>query len=323
MPERPRFSIALCTYNGARFLSAQFDSYLAQSRPPDELVVCDDQSSDCTIGMIDEFAKQAPFPVVVHRQPVNLGSNRNFSDAVSRCRGEWIFLSDQDDVWLPHKLAAFERTIERHGEARLIASDAAVVNDELNPIAASLWQSLLVSPALCDQLEKISAARLLSRRNLITGATLAFHRSLVPLIVPIPAIWFHDAWIALLATAIAPCALIREPLIQYRQHAEQQVGGAALTLSRQLALARRLDRTYFENQAAFFEEMLTRLSNRSLRDAELVDHLRDKIAFSRFRGEIRTRNRLVRAAMVLAEGLKGSYHRHAQGFKAMLADAVL
>src|ERR687894_3003245 len=99
-----RFSVAMCTYNGARFVAEQLASVAAQTRPPDELVVCDDGSTDETCRLVEEFAARAPFPVRLFVNERNLGSTRNFGRAVALCEGDLVALSDQDDVWHPEKL---------------------------------------------------------------------------------------------------------------------------------------------------------------------------------------------------------------------------
>jgi glycosyltransferase involved in cell wall biosynthesis len=320
-----RFSIALCTYNGSRYLPAQLDSYRAQTRLPDELVVCDDGSADDTEGIVSRFAQTAPFPVHFHRQARNLGSTLNFDDAIGRCSGEWIFLSDQDDWWMPNKLAAFAQATERHSEARLIASDAEIVDGDLRPKGYSLWSSLPFTSARQHQFLGTHGARLMSWQNMITGATAAFHAALVPLIRPIHPSAVHDAWIALLASAVAPCHLIDEPLIRYRQHANQQIGAEPLTLRRQYNMARRMNQQYFERQTAFFTAIHERLKSAKLplRDAGLLDHLAEKIEFCRVRSAMRLRNRITRAAMAMGQALRGRYHRLDKGFKALAVDLFL
>ncbi|MBC7931137.1 MAG: glycosyltransferase, partial [Rubrivivax sp.] len=105
MPEvnqsRTRLSIAMCTYDGGRYLAEQLASIAAQTRAPDELVVCDDRSRDETTSIVRRFAETAPFPVRLYVNEQNLGSTRNFEKAIGLCEGELIALSDQDDVWLP------------------------------------------------------------------------------------------------------------------------------------------------------------------------------------------------------------------------------
>ena len=97
-------SVALCTYNGTRYLKDQIDSIASQTRVPHELVVCDDCSSDDTVKILEAFASRAPFPVRLSVNPTNLGSTKNFAQAIALCRGDIIALCDQDDVWHPAKL---------------------------------------------------------------------------------------------------------------------------------------------------------------------------------------------------------------------------
>src|SRR5262249_31567365 len=98
----------MCTYNGAEFLPAQWESILAQSRKPDEIVVCDDGSSDQTRALLEQFASGSAIPVTIQLNQTNLGSVKNFEQAIRLCTGDIIALSDQDDVWRSDKLQSIE-----------------------------------------------------------------------------------------------------------------------------------------------------------------------------------------------------------------------
>jgi glycosyltransferase involved in cell wall biosynthesis len=98
-------SVAMATYNGARFLHEQLASLAAQTRLPLELVITDDGSEDDTLNIIAEFAKTAPFPVHIHRNEQRLGYKANFMKCASLCSGDLIAFADQDDIWLSQKLA--------------------------------------------------------------------------------------------------------------------------------------------------------------------------------------------------------------------------
>ena len=120
-------SIALCTYHGERFLQEQLDSFLQQTRLPDELVVCDDGSTDLTVPILEAFGVQAPFPVRLSINSQNLGFTKNFEKAISLCRGEIIAMSDQDDVWLPEKLEKFEQVFVNRPQLGYVFCNAQVV----------------------------------------------------------------------------------------------------------------------------------------------------------------------------------------------------
>lgn len=128
-----KISVALATYNGAPYLREQLDSLAVQERPPDELVACDDGSTDETLSILEQFAADAPFPVHIHRNARNLGYVRNFLSTAARCSGDWIAFCDQDDVWRPHKLAAIEQRIEAVEDAVLVVHAAQVTDAALVP----------------------------------------------------------------------------------------------------------------------------------------------------------------------------------------------
>ena len=121
--KRFKVSIAMAAYNGADYLSEQLSSFLLQTRLPDELVVCDDASSDSTVSIIEEFALRAPFEVRLIKNKQNLGYIRNFEKALSLCQGDLIFLSDQDDVWFPEKVCYIEKFFLKDAARLLVIHD--------------------------------------------------------------------------------------------------------------------------------------------------------------------------------------------------------
>jgi len=123
-------SVALCTYNGEAFLREQLDSLATQSRPPAELQVGDDRSTDATLDILADFRSRAPFPVHVHGNERRLGYGENFIATARRCSAPWIAFCDQDDVWLAEKSQAAVAALEIFGSrpalycARTIITDA-------------------------------------------------------------------------------------------------------------------------------------------------------------------------------------------------------
>jgi glycosyltransferase involved in cell wall biosynthesis len=221
-----KLSIAMCTYNGAAYLPEQLDSLAAQTRRPDELVVCDDSSNDNqTRRMVEAFRRHAPFRVRLFVNKQNLGSRQSFELAIRRCRGEIIFLCDQDDVWREDKLAVIERAFSSNPRPGLVFSDAEIVDENLIRLGR-------LSTNFGDdgrtEIEKQNVFNALLQRNLVTGATLAFRSNLSRLVLPIPGdtVFQHDAWIALIIAAVARVTFISEPLIKYRQHPGQQIGAS-------------------------------------------------------------------------------------------------
>ena len=220
------FSVAMCTYAGARFVGAQLESIAAQTRPPGELVVCDDRSPDETARIVEEFAARAKFPVRLHVNERNLGSTKNFERAISLCTGDLIALCDQDDVWLPRKLAQLEEEFARRPRAALVFSDAEVADEAGRPTGRRLWESVRIGGAELERLREGKGLGDLLAGATVTGATAAIRADLRRLVLPIPTglPLIHDAWIALLAACVGEVVAVEEPLVLYRRHAGQQVG---------------------------------------------------------------------------------------------------
>jgi glycosyltransferase involved in cell wall biosynthesis len=218
-----RYSVALCTYNGARFLDQQLASIAAQTRPPDELVVSDDASTDNTVELVEAFRRRATFPVRLFVQPFNLGSAKNFEHALGQCTGELIALSDQDDIWFPHRLQASEEYMQRHFSAAFVFTDGIVIDAAGRPLGHTLWQAFHFDQPLQAAITAGDYSVLL-RHRFITGATITLRAEALPRILPFPASWVHDEWLATVTPFFAEIGMLGQELLQYRVHTTQQVG---------------------------------------------------------------------------------------------------
>jgi glycosyltransferase involved in cell wall biosynthesis len=218
-----RISVALCTYNGERFLPQQLASIAKQTRLPDELVVCDDRSTDRTVALVREFAASSPYPVRIFENEHNLGFAANFEHAIRLCAGDLIALSDQDDIWYPVRLERSEQEFTAHPQAGLVFSDADVINDSNELSGPTLWRRL----GFAGKREHDLLAGqyvILAKHRFVTGATVMFRAGLRDRLLPIGDGWIHDEWIALIAAAFSDLRPIGQPLIRYRIHGSQQVG---------------------------------------------------------------------------------------------------
>ncbi|MBA4350581.1 MAG: glycosyltransferase family 2 protein [Rhodobacter sp.] len=209
MPQPLRLSIAMATYNGARFLPQQLDSFTAQDRRPDELVVCDDGSSDATMDILQAFAATAPFAVRIERNATNLGFVRNFEKALSLCSGDVIFLSDQDDVWLPAKLARVEAEFLEDPGLKATINDMIITDGDLNHSGVT-------------QLGTIRATGF-GERRFIAGCCAAIRRDMLETLLPFPKEHFaHDSWIGDACEALGVRRILSEPLQLYRRHGSNE-----------------------------------------------------------------------------------------------------
>jgi glycosyltransferase involved in cell wall biosynthesis len=216
-------SIAIATYNGEKYIREQLESLASQTTLPLELVVCDDCSSDATAAIVAEFAATAPFPVRLHYNEANLGYSDNFFRAAGLCRGEWIAFCDQDDVWLPNKLARVSQAIAGFpgDELMLVAHTSLVANEKLEPTGLRLPNFRRDAHASRCQRD---AAFCISGFSMVCSATLV--NQLDPALRP-AAFWEegsklagHDYWIGVLADAVGDAFYISEPLAIWRRHGQ-------------------------------------------------------------------------------------------------------
>jgi glycosyltransferase involved in cell wall biosynthesis len=319
-----RVSVALCTYNGERFLPEQLASIAAQECPPEELVVCDDGSQDRTCEIVGEFARRAPFEVRFTVNESRLGVASNFSRAMGLCRGEWIALADQDDVWTPHKLRRFGETLAANPAVRLLFSDADAIDAGGRLLGYRLWQAVGFSPA---EVRAANAGRLfqsLLRRNVVTGATLMFHAGLRDLVLSVPEFCQHDAWLATLIAAVAPAAAVEEPLLLYRQHGSQVQGERNLTLYQQYRIARSETAAKFDLVARRHAAAAERLD--AYPDRELVNPSAEALRQKAFHFQAKSRMRsspLLRLPLVMGELARGRYSRYSRGWKSLAQDLLI
>jgi glycosyltransferase involved in cell wall biosynthesis len=319
----PTISVALCTYNGAKYLLSQLASLVQQTHLPFELIVCDDGSSDATPKILKDFAAGAPFPVQLHFNEANLGSTKNFEKAIGLCQGDIIATCDQDDVWLPEKLQRFAELFAAEPEMGLAFSDAILVDDELRDTGHNLWNCYHFPPSLQKKQIPWLDPNLLIRFNVITGACMAFRKELVPKLTPIPKEWIHDAWIGMIASVVSHVRPVPEPLILYRRHDAQQVGASPLTLLRQLRNATAFTEKFFLERAHVWTQMQSHLL-KSLpvgNEEPVIEAIFGKVKHSLISARMRLARRPVRIFLALRELLRGRYHRYGLGVKSFLVDA--
>lgn len=207
-----RVSVVMCTYNGARFIAAQLDSILAQDYPLHEIIVQDDGSTDGTLALLDDYA--ARFPIVkVYRNAENLGYNRNFHTAMLRAEGDFIAISDQDDVWFPQKI---RRQLAAIGDAPACYTghfvDAAD-SDDGQAMPAELRRRVSLRYPL----------RRLMFTNCVPGHTMLLRRDFLLSLPEWDYAVFYDWWLAVCAVLGGGLVHLDEPLNWHRPHAASAI----------------------------------------------------------------------------------------------------
>lgn len=316
-----KISIALCTYNGAKYLKSQLESIAAQTRLPDEMMVCDDGSTDETLSILKAFAATARFSVHIERNEKNLGYAKNFEKAISQCTGDIIFLSDQDDVWHFEKIQRIASAFEKEPGIGGVFTNAEVVNHLLHPMGFTTWEMIGFSKRKQTQFKTGRAFELLLRRNMVTGATLAFRTDLRKTLLPIPHGWVHDAWIALLISGISILDIIDEPMIQYRQHGSNQIGAEKKGIFARIDESLKLDRTaYYHSDIQCYQAAYMRLL--PYLNLHRLNLMEEKLRHLHLRSRLPA-NRLVRIPLILKEFMTLKYHRYSRSWQVAMRDMLI
>lgn len=227
-----KIGIVLATYNGEKYLSKMLDSLVAQTRPADLIVAVDDGSKDGSADILKQYATKLPLQITP--LPQNGGHRAAFSKALELIRpllteDDLIALADQDDLWLPQKLEILEKEIEKK-KGSLVFGDAQVIDAE-GKITAESWR------AMAHIESRISIEHQIAGINNVTGCLSLFRANLLKTILPIPeGVTVHDRWIAMVADKNGGVLAIDAPVVQYRIHGENAVGGASpISMSKTLA----------------------------------------------------------------------------------------
>jgi len=322
-------SVALCTHNGAFFIAEQIRSICFQTLPPHEIILSDDASSDGTVAAaVASFEKclaelpELSVQLKIIENAVPLRVTGNFEQAAAACCGELIALSDQDDVWHPIRLERMFSEFDRRSDLLLLHTDASLVGAERQDLGITLFEALEVRASERVGIHAGRAFDVFLRRNLVTGATTMFRRVLLESAVPFPVEWIHDEWLGIIAAAVGRVDMLEQPFIDYRQHANNQIG-ARRDAFMQKAKKVLAPRGTTHNERAFKAEILL---NRLLKLAgrvspDLVSKVREKLKHHNFRAALPAR-RLARVIPVLRETATGRYLKFGRGVWGVVRDLL-
>jgi glycosyltransferase involved in cell wall biosynthesis len=187
-------SIALCTYNGSKYLKEQLESIQRQTILPNELVICDDCSQDETIAILHEFQTCSNIKTRIYSNSVNLGFTRNFEQALRLCQGDLVFMADQDDIWIPGKIDQVIRMFLEFPKLIGVTHDGRLVDEEGRWFGTTKWQQIVRGYG--------------KDNGIITGALSCIRSSGLDIILPFPEgvnghdtwltyvfSWFHERWL--------------------------------------------------------------------------------------------------------------------------------
>jgi hypothetical protein len=326
-----KISVVLCTYNGERFLPLQLQSYAAQTRLPDELVVCDDCSTDSTPQILHEFAEHAPFPVRLFFNRENLGAGHNFQNAINLARGDVLVWSDQDDEWLINKVERIESEFARVHNVGIVFSNALLVDESSRSIGVDLWSALRFKRWMRQSFvadEKAQILKIMIKCTMTWGMTMAFHARYKTAVLPAkgPCVSV-DGWIGTIVPLLARTALIEAPLTKYRQHSAAQVGAPPSLGQNPRAAIRKgfeSNQHYYDRKVLPWLALRERLiSLTQIRELDtLVQILDGYIAHSRARAALPP-SRFKRMPTLVKELVNRNYHTYSSGLRSFTKDLVV
>ena len=333
MMQIPTISVAMATFNGARYLRQQLDSIASQTSPPDEIVIIDDGSIDNTVAIIESFAARVPFPVRLTRNEHRLGYGENFFRAASQCRSDWISFCDQDDVWFSEKLVRVRHAIKQGPpDLKLVVHQAEFTDGSLVPVGRRL----------IDHIDR----EVVPRRGhkclwVAYGNTLTVSSHLVHELDwssrPIDRFFAsqkmsHDTWISVLANALGATRFIAAPCILYRRHEEALTISFSRPKKSQILLESRLSRGHRFFQGALFRleiaEHLEKLAEHSPARYRrgLKEHAQDFRQGSnvlRNRAALELERQLGRRATALFQNIRVGAYLHTNNFGFSLRSLAL
>ena len=219
---RLKASVVMATYNGEKYIGEQLKSIVDQSRPVDEIIICDDGSTDKTVDIATAILTESGIEHKLIVNHPNLGVTKNFEKAISLATGDVVFFSDQDDVWLKDKVRNHLKAYESES-VKLVFSDAILFNengDEKETAFARFDFKKRIKLFGKDQMHCIM------KGWFVTGATMSARRSFAVEYMPFPEEMLHDQWLSAIAAGVNGLYLLQEPQTKYRQHAGQLVGVA-------------------------------------------------------------------------------------------------
>lgn len=223
-----KISVAMTTYNGSKYIIKQLDSLKNQSRKIDELVICDDCSTDNTVELVNDYIKSNNLEGWnIYSNENNLGFINNFKQAIKKTTGDIIFLCDQDDEWCVNKISTMNDIIEKNNQVKLLSCSLAFIDENCKPYTPSnipSWYQKMIStsPEEITPIDFIS----ICNTNFAPGCTMCFTREIcdkycnMDYEYELP----HDWLLALIASVDNGYFHLNKPLINYRIHSSNAIG---------------------------------------------------------------------------------------------------
>ncbi len=307
-------SIALCTYNGERYLRTQLDCFANQTRLPDEVVVHDDGSTDETLEILEQWAKEVPFTVKIVRNLINLGYAKNFQETFLDCSGDIIFPSDQDDYWFPDKLEQLASVLENDSECVWVAGRVIHADENLTTLS-EVGKNADLKTNVFD------ACAFHVTPNSV-GCGMAFRKTLLKEAFPLPDGWSHDMWLCVVGRFFGKGIFVEKPVIKHRTHTKSVTVATSENLWRlEKNVYYAFSLYQFQYHARLrrsFQERMKTLPDGAFKTQCLRCYAHQETHFG---NRLKVQNHVLTAfPLLFLELIMGRYFRHDQPLKCILFD---
>ncbi len=310
-------SVVIATYNGALFIKDQLKSIENQTLLPDEVIISDDFSTDNSLEIIKKFSNKSKLNIIVLRNTNRLGYGRNFERGLLNCKGEYIFFSDQDDVWMPNKISFMYNLATENPNLLCFLNNALIVN------------SLLKSQEKITKIGQIKKMGL-TKKSFVMGACCLIRREILNITLPFPVhVNSHDNWIVEISNDLNLCYVTEKVLQLYRRH-ENNESLALFNSTKKISFFIKLDyvKKIKFNRINLSLEKITNLilkidylasKKQNKLISLLLEKLNNELNFSIRRLQNLKNKNLFKSTKDL---IHGNYNKFMSGFKSYLLDIL-
>ncbi|EKF6289098.1 glycosyltransferase family 2 protein [Vibrio cholerae] len=216
------YTVVLCTYNGEQYISLLLESIINQTIAPKEIIISDDGSDDRTLSIIREFENSVTDIIFTYLMGPRRGPSENFIKSLSIANSDWVFIADQDDIWVSDKVEVYFSEVELSSVPCLVFSDSTLIDHKGEIIAFSHLNSIGIYSGYIDNR--------IYFRNPVQGATMLLNRPMLEMIldysskISISDVAMYDWWIAILSKHFGEIVFIERPMLLYRVHSQNAIG---------------------------------------------------------------------------------------------------
>lgn len=219
--------VVVATFNGEKYICEQLLSIINQTLKPNFIIISDAKSTDETTSLCEKIlSKQQDIEFSIIKSNDQLNVTENFNNGLRRCNADYIFMCDQDDVWVENKIEVTIKAMVDH-KACLGFTNARIVDSNLKSLSISLWEKIGI---ICNKEFVVfdpstgELMDILLRKNIVTGMCTCLSDELLSVALDIPTTTIHDAWLAMVASCNGRVVAINKECVLYRQHMKNQIG---------------------------------------------------------------------------------------------------